>query len=88
MRHMPLSFHGGTGGSVKKAMNKLLKWVIGVVLCMLGVAGLGAAEALPTAYAAIGTDATATFGWAKEFAIGVIIFTFVVSLVGLAKKRR
>lgn len=57
--------------------------VIGAVL----VSPAGAAEALPSAYTTISTDATATFGWAKEFAIGVIVFGFVASLVKLAKRR-
>lgn len=64
------------------------KYGPGAVLGAALVSSAHAAAALPSDYTAIGTDATATFGWSKEFAIGVIIFTFVVSLVGLARKRR
>lgn len=67
-------------------MNNINKTVLGGVV-LLTVAAGNALAALPTEYAAIGTDADSTFSWAKTFAIGVVTFVMVVSLVKLARKR-
>jgi hypothetical protein len=64
--------------------------VVSAIIVGLALPAMGRADdpaALPADYSTIGTDATATFGWAKGFAIGVVTFCMVLGLIKLARKK-
>jgi len=69
------------------SVNKIKSIVLGLV-CVAAVAVANAQAALPADYAAIGTDADATFAWSKAFVIGVVTFLFVIGLIKLGMRRR
>lgn len=59
----------------------------GTGLMLTAAAHAQEGASLPTGYSDISSGAESTFTWAKGFAIGVVVFTMVLSLIKLARKR-
>lgn len=78
----------GASRSVKVVSENKLVLAVGTAFAMTSATYAQTAPSLPSGYEQIGTDASSAFNWAKAFKIGIVVFLFVMSLVGLARSKK